>query len=82
MQDEYTVELFCNAQNHTAPHLGFALSGEACAEGVEWLAGHRCRTRSQTTADEMNSRCLAVIGRLLVDQLCQALKTRKLVENR
>ncbi len=64
------------------PDLGFALSSEACAEGIQRLAGDGGGAGGQTTADEMHCWGLAVIARLLMDQLCQGFETRKLGRTR
>ncbi len=64
------------------PDLGFALSSEACAEGIQRLAGDGGGAGGQTAADEMHCWGLAVIARLLMDQLCQGFETRKLGQTR
>ncbi len=59
-------------------YLGFSLSCEACPQRVQRLADHCSRAGGQTATQKVNSCCLAVIRRRLVDHLSQKLKTGKL----
>lgn len=62
-------DIFLQCNGSVCGYLGFSLSGEACPQGVQRLADHCSRARSQTPAHKVNSCRLAVIRRRVVDSL-------------